>query len=168
MIFGVLHPFWTHLDDEWKMIITRLYYHMVQDCGNPNPSGYISEKAYLNKINGRKTVEDHCFSPQFIGRIIMDNWHVYQDYEKFEKVFFYSTQTIIVTQKENDDLSDFTQHDADGIRILVSTDQKYHKLGIELYKRYGVKSWKDASPTYQDSFPVPEELLEYEKQYLVS
>ena len=101
MIFGVLHPFWTHLDDEWKMIITRLYYHMVQDCGNPNPSGYISEKAYLNKINGRKTVEDHCFSPQFIGRMIMDNWHVYQDYEKFETVFFYSTQTIIVTQREH-------------------------------------------------------------------
>ena len=164
-----LHQFW-NVDDEWKMILTRDYYSCVKDCGNPNPSGYISEQAYLNKVNGRKTVDDHCYSPQFIGRMIHDNWDRYKDdYPEYEKVFYYSCKTIVVTKKENDALSEFTKNDDDGFRISVPTNLKYNKLGINLYKRYGgVKQWKDASPTYEDTFYVPEELLEYEKQYLVS
>ena len=56
----------------WDRAITRDYYIGVFDCGNPNPTGLISENAFNNKLNKIKTVPDHCLSPQFIGRMIMD------------------------------------------------------------------------------------------------
>ena len=94
-----LHQFWD-VDDEWKLICTRDYYNAIKDCGNPNSSGYISEQAYLNKVNGRATCEDHCYSPQFIGRMIHDNWDRYKDdYPEYERVFYYSCRTIVVTKK---------------------------------------------------------------------
>ena len=88
----------------WDRAITRDYYIGVFDCGNPNPTGLISENAFHNKLNKTKTVQDHCLSPQFVGRMIMDNQDKYlSDYETFEKVFWYSCRTIIVTQRENED-----------------------------------------------------------------
>ena len=50
----------------WDRAITRDYYIGVFDCGNPNPTGMISENAFHNKLNKTKTVHDHCLSPQFI------------------------------------------------------------------------------------------------------
>ena len=35
----------------WNRAITRDYYIGVFDCGNPNPTGLISENAFHNKIN---------------------------------------------------------------------------------------------------------------------
>ena len=58
---------------------------------------------FINKLNKTKTVHDHCLSPQFIGRMIMDNQEKYlSDYETFEEIFWYKCRTIIVTQRENE------------------------------------------------------------------
>lgn len=154
---------------EWKRAISRDFYLGVFDSGNPNPTGFISEEAYVNKINKKKTVFDHCYSPQFIGRMIMDNRNIYlSDYHKFEQVFWYSCSTIIVVQKENENLSNLTINGDDGYKVLVPTHLKYKELGIKLFKRPEKKNkWIDAQPVETNILNVPQELLEYEKQYLV-
>jgi hypothetical protein len=155
--------------NQWKRDITRDFYLAVHDAGNPNPSGYISENAYVNKMNKKKTVIDHCYSPQFVGRMIMDNRDIYlTDYEKFKEVFWYSCKTIVVIQKENEALSDLTDNGKNGYQVLVPTNMKYSHLGIKLYQRKeGRTRWKYVLPLPTNVLDVPEELLEYEKQYLV-
>lgn len=156
--------------DQWKREISRDFYLAVFDSGNPNPSGYISENAYVNKMNKQKTVHDHCFSPQFIGRMVMDNADIYlSDYQKFKQVFWYACTTIVVTQKENELLSYLTDNNNDGLKIKVPTNKKYEHLGIKLYKRdEGRIHWKYSKPTNKSFIEVPQELLEYEKQYLIN
>jgi hypothetical protein len=154
---------------EWDRAISRDFYLGVFDSGNPNPSGYISEEAFVNKMSNKKTVYDHCYSPQFIGRMIMDNQEIYlTDYEKFKEVFWYACRTIIVTQKENESLSYLTTNDKDGFKVHVPTNMKYNHLGINLYEReQGKVHWKYVLPLPTNVLDVPEELLEYEKRYLV-
>lgn len=154
---------------EFARPITRIYYFGVFDAGNPNPTGLISEKALQNKKEGNKTVLDHCLSPQFICRMILDNPDVYlSDYEKFKEVYFYSCRTIIVTQQENEALSALTINDGNDYKVLVSTDLKYNHLGIKLYKRpEKVNKWKLAEEIETNILNVPKELLEYERKFLV-
>ena len=38
------------VSSDWDRAITRDFYLGVFDSGNPNPSGQISENAYLNKL----------------------------------------------------------------------------------------------------------------------
>ena len=155
---------------QWKREITRDFYLAVFDSGNPNPTGLISENAYVSKMNKGKTTHDHYLCPQFIGRMVMDHRDIYlTDYDKFKEVFWYACGTIVVVQKENDDLSALTTNDENGFRILVPTDKKYSHLGIKLYKREGGRiHWKYSRPVGDDHIiDVPEELLEYEMRYLV-
>ena len=62
---------------EFYRPITRIYYINVFDSGLCNFTGLISENALQNKLNRIKVVHDHCLSPQFIGRMILDNSDVY-------------------------------------------------------------------------------------------
>ena len=79
--------------------ITRLYYIGVFDCGTSNHLGLISEEALNNPTERTK---DHCLSPQFIGRMIMDNPEKYlEDYDIFENLFWLSCSLITVTKEEN-------------------------------------------------------------------
>lgn len=153
----------------WNRSITRDFYLGVWDSGNPNPTGLISEDAYVQKMNGGKTTDDHCFSPQFIGRMIMDNQEIYlKDYQKFEEIFWTSCKTIIVTPQENVKLSRLTSHKDDGYKVLVATHMKYNHLNIKLYKRQtGKNEWKYSQPIESNILEVIPELVEYEKQYLV-
>ena len=102
--------------------------------------------------------------------MIMDNQHKYlSDYEIFEKIFWYSCRTIIVTQKENENLSNLTSNRDEKYQVLVPTNMKYNYLNIFLYKRdQGRTQWKYAKQIESNILDVPEELLEYERQYLVS
>jgi len=149
--------------------ITRVFYITVFDCGMPNPTGLISENALNNKLAKKKTVSDHYLSPQFICRMIMDNSNVYlQDYDKFKDLFWLATQTIVVTQQENDNLAALTENDGLNYNVKVPTDKKYNHLGIKLYKRPdGTNRWANSVPVDGYKLEVPEELLDYEKQFLV-
>ena len=155
-------------DPESVLITVRDFYTTIHDCGNPNPSGYISYNALQNKLEKRKTVTDHCNSPQFVGRMIIENWELYKDdYPRFEKVFFDACLTILVTAEENTQLSLQTKNDKYGFRVEVPTDKKYEHLNITLFERVGSSRWSDAIPADIDEFPTTEGLLEYEKKYLV-
>jgi len=156
---------------EFARPITRIYYIGVFDCGNPNPSGLISESALQNKENKQKVVLDHCLSPQFIGRMVLDNPDVYlSDFNRFQNVFWYSTRTVVVTQKENEALSELTENDGMFYQVKVPTDLKYNHLDIKLHRRQeNRKSWKRKFCDSMDTniIEVPKELLEYEKKFLV-
>jgi hypothetical protein len=154
---------------EFYRPITRIYYINVFDCGISNFTGLVSENALYNKLNGKKVVYDHCLSPQFVGRMILDNPDKYlTDYSTFENIFWESCKTVMVTQKENFDLAALTQNDGQEYKVSVPTDRKYNHLGINLYfrpKKHG--RWNTAVPLDTNIIETPEDLLEYEKEFLV-
>ena len=128
---------------EFYRPLTRIYYMGVFDCGTPNHTGFISKTAYQNKLNRGKTVHDHYLSPQFIGRMILDNPDKYlTDFEVFRDIFWKSCGTIIVTAEENIKLSLLTENKDKEYRVHVPTDQKYAHLGIDLLSRPSqIRSW---------------------------
>lgn len=154
------------VDPDFFRPITRMYYMGIQSCGDGlNHLGLISEQA-LNQPNER--TKDHCFSPQFIGRMIMDNPDKYlSDYDVFENLFWLSCSTITVTKKENRQLSSLTKNDGSTYLVHVPTNLKYQHLGIKLYEKNGRK-WIDAVECEDNIIPAPVDLLEYEKKFLVS
>ena len=144
--------------------ITRLYYIGVFDCGTSNHLGLISEEALNNPTERTK---DHCLSPQFIGRMIMDNPEKYlEDYDIFENLFWLSCSLITVTKEENKKLSMLTENDGIDYRVHVPTNLKYQHLGIKLYRKTGA-NWRNAVRYYDNVIPAPSDLLEYEKKFLV-
>jgi hypothetical protein len=149
--------------------LTRSYYIKVFDCGQNNFSGLASESAIKNKIEGKKVVYDHCLSPQFVTRMILDNPDIYlKDYESFKEIFWESCKTIMVTQKENLLLSYLTENDGYSYKVHVPTHLKYKHMNIKLFFRPTIKGrWKDAVPLDTNIIEVPENLVEYEKHFLV-
>jgi len=144
--------------------ITRLYYIGVFDCGTSNHMGLISHEALHNP---KERTKDHCFSPQFIGRMIMDNPEKYlEDYTIFENLFWTSCSLITVTKEENRQLSMLTENDGIDYKVYVPTNLKYQHLGIKLYQKIGA-SWKTAVEYDNNIIPAPADLLEYEKKFLV-
>ena len=155
---------------EFYRPITRIYYINVFDCGLSNFSGLISENALTNKVNGKKVVHDHCLSPQFIGRMIMDNPDKYlKNYSDFESIFWESCKTILVTQEENFALAALTENNGDDYKIYVPTDKKYNHLNINLHFRPNRNGrWSETVHLDTNMIDTPKNLLEYEKQYIVT
>ena len=152
-------------DPDFFRPITRLFYIGVFDCAQVNHLGLISEQA---KDNPKKRTHDHCLSPQFIGRMIMDNPDKYlSDYDVFENLFWLSCSTITVTKDENKQLSMLTENNGTDYIVHVPTNLKYQHLGIKLYQKNGPR-WIDAVEYDDNIIPAPVDLLEYEKRFLVS
>ena len=162
---------WTRSFDDRRKI-SRDFYYGVFDSGNPNPTGLISQRALENQLEGRAGLNtwDHYHSPQFVGRMIMENRDKYlEDYDAFKKIFLVCTQQIRVTKKENEDLSFLTAPDKDDYKVLVPTNLKYNHLGIHLFKRpEGKVRWKDSYAVDTNVLDIPQSLLEYETHYLVT
>jgi len=156
---------------EFYRPLTRIYYMGVFDCGTPNHTGFISKTAYQNKLNRGKVVHDHYLSPQFIGRMILDNPDKYlTDFEVFRDIFWKSCGTIIVTAEENIKLSLLTENKGKEYRVHVPTDQKYAHLGIDLLSRPSqIRSWVGApmQNVTENEVYFPDDLINYEKNYLV-
>ena len=151
-------------DPDFFRPITRLYYIGVFDCGTSNHTGLISHAA-LN--NPSERTKDHCLSPQFIGRMFMDNPDKYlDDYDIFENLFWLSCSLITVTKDENKRLSLLTENNGIEYKVHVPTNLKYQHLGIKLYQKRG-SSWKTAVEYDDNIIPTPSDLLEYEKRFLV-
>ena len=156
---------WDPNDPDVVRIITRQYYEGVFSC-QYGDTGLISEEA-LN--NPSERTDDHCFSPQFVGRFVMDNADVYlTDYDKFREVFIASCTKIKVTKSENRKLQQLTENKrGKQYKVFVPTVKKYEHLGIKLYKRPENKTrWIDAQPT-DEKITYLAELLEYERKFLV-
>ena len=144
--------------------ITRIYYDLVF-CSGYNRTGLISEAA-LN--NTKERTDDHCLSPQFIARMIMDNPDLYlSDYTVFENLFNLARTTVCVTKSENKQLSLLTDNDGVDYKVYVPTNKKYGHLGIKLYEKVG-HQWKDVVEYEGDIGDIaPIDLLTYEEKFLV-
>jgi hypothetical protein len=144
--------------------ITRIYYDLVF-CSGYNRSGLISEAA-MN--DAKKRTNDHCLSPQFIARMIMDNPDVYlKDYENFENLFNLARTTVCVTKDENRQLSLLTDNRGIDYKVYVPTNLKYKHLGIKLYEKVG-QQYNNAVEYDGDVGDIaPQDLLNYEKQFLI-
>lgn len=150
-------------DPDYFRPITRLYYIGVFDCGTSNHLGLISHDA-LN--NPKERTKDHCLSPQFIGRMIMDNPEKYlEDYDIFESLFWLSCSLITVTKDENRRLSMLTENDGNEYKVLVPTNLKYRHLGIKLYSKTGT-TWRNVVECESNIIDAPKDLLEYEKLFI--
>ena len=151
---------------DWTRPLTRVFYALCFDAGKIS-TGLISEKALNNKLNGKKTTHDHYLSPQFMGRMILDNQEKYlSDYETYKKIFYLACSTVEVTVEENSNLRQFTSNTDNDYKVFVPTDEKYESAGIRLYKRpEGKKFWKFAVPTKEKLY-FPDDLIVYEKQFL--
>jgi hypothetical protein len=100
--------------------------------------------------------------------MIMDNPEIYlENFDNFKKLFWLGCSTITVTKKENTSLSLLTNNDGYDYKVYVPTNLKYEHLNINLHKRID-SFWKNSVPTETNIISVPEELLEYEKQFLVN
>ena len=155
-------------DPDWTRPLTRTFYNFMFGAGT-NPTGFISEAALNNKLNKQKTCQDHYLSPQFMGRMILDNPEKYLcDLETFTKIFTIACSTVEITVKENTIPRQYTSNKNNEYRVFVPTDQKYERAGIKLCKRpEGKKLWKYAQLT-EDKLFFPVDLIQYEKQFLVS
>tara|TARA_B100000900_G_C20188139_1_gene556727 strand:- start:50 stop:586 length:537 start_codon:yes stop_codon:yes gene_type:complete len=150
-------------DPDFFRPITRIYYINVFDCATVNHLGLMSEEALLNP---KERTQDHCLSPQFIGRMIMDNPDKYlQDYYIFESLFWTACSTITVTKKENKSLSMLTENNGIEYKVFVPTNLKYKHLSINLLQKTGPR-WNNAIKYDDNTIPAPADLLEYEKNFL--
>ena len=72
---------------------------------------------------------------------------------KFEEIFVKSCTKIKVTKKENKQLSQFTINKrGQPYQVLVPTDKKYERLGIELYNRPdGTTRWNTSQQSWNNS-----------------
>ena len=147
-------------DPDFFRPITRIYYINVFDCASVNHLGLISEEALLNP---KERTQDHCLSPQFVARMVYDNPDVWlTDFDKFKTLFLKCCQTIEVTSSENTKLSKLTENKDGQFSIFVATHKKYDHLGIVLFhQEKGV-----VRDVFEDL--VPEELMNYESDYLVT
>mgnify|MGYP001159438468 FL=1 len=154
-------------DPDWTRFLTRIFYNSMFGAGT-NPTGFISESALHNKLNKKKTCQDHYLSPQFIGRMILDNQEKYLcDLETYTKIFTIACSTVEVTVEENSILRQYTSNKDNEYRVFVSTDKKYDEAGIKLCKRpEGKTRWKHAQLTEEKLF-FPDDLIQYEKRFLV-
>ena len=151
--------------EDYYRPITRTFYINVFDCAGINHTGFISENAINNPS---ERTHDHCLSPQFIGRMVMDNPDKFLcDLETFKELFWRACSTITVTKKENTLLSQLTENDGYTYKVHVPTHLKYNHLGIKLCDRLDNTYWKDSVQMDSNIIDVPEELLEYETQFLV-
>ena len=164
--------------------ITHGFYNSVHSL--TIPSGLISRKALDKKL---ETIEegikwepckDHCYSPQFVSRMILDNADLYLSHpwsstdeilpnqQKFIEIFLTCCTTIQVTPEENQELSNLTKNNrGKEYSIKIPTDKKYQHLNIELLKRHEGNGWynKPTDPV-SNYIQTPQELLDYEKQFL--
>lgn len=150
--------------------ITRPFYDLVHSLSVP--SGFITERALEKKKQDPKWIlcRDHCYSPQFIYQMLMDNHEIYvNDYDKYFNIFKTACTTIDILSEQNRSLSLLTSNHKGKYKVYVPTDKKYQYLDIKLVKRnYGRMWYKRPADFVSNYINTPQELLEYEKQFLAN
>ena len=157
---------------EWKRPLTKVVYDNAFHCTNLH-TGFITRGSLEKRIahNSEKPFQpcyDHYLSPQFMARMIMDDPNTYlEDFEVFKDIFTLMTSVVEITNPENTKLRQLTSNKGGKYKVFASTDTKYEVAGIELLKRpEGETSWLKATTT-EDKLYFPEDLIEYEKRFLV-
>jgi len=98
----------------------------------------------------------------------MDNHEIYvNDYDKYFNIFKTACTTIDILSEQNRSLSLLTSNHKGKYKVYVPTDKKYQYLDIKLVKRnYGRMWYKRPADSVSNYINTPQELLEYEKQFL--
>jgi len=167
-------------DNDYDDAILRAFYMIVFSSGY-DFTNYISLEAHKNVLEytpGLNT-DDHYFSPQFIGRLIMDTEVFLDDFNNFQSLFGECRKVIRLTKKENTKLRQLTENKRGDLSIDAPTHLKYSQCGIFLTDKIDgrkksiledMRHGEVHIPQYrfEDVIYVPEELKAYEKQYIVS
>lgn len=148
--------------------VTRPFYDLVHSLSVP--SGFITERALEKKRMEPTWVicRDHCYSPQFIYQMLMDNHKLYiNDYKKYFEIFKIACTTIDILSEQNKSLSLLTSNRGGKYKVYVPTDKKYQYLDIKLVSRNCGRGWyyKSADPV-DNYITTPQEILEYEREFL--
>lgn len=153
-------------DKDWERALTRPWYDLVHSCSTP--TGLITQGAYDMKMKKGLPTKDHCFRPQFVYRFMLDNHERFEDYEVFRKWFIMCTSTILVTGKENDNLSlGGTNNRGDSYEIVASTDQQYIFSDLALFAYSDETRWSKKTLTpVSNLIEAPQELLDYETRFI--
>jgi hypothetical protein len=98
----------------------------------------------------------------------MDNHKLYvNDYEKYFQIFKTACTTIDILSEQNKSLSLLTSNRGGKYKVYVPTDTKYQYLNIKLVKRnYGRKWYNKPADPIDNYIVTPQELLDYEKEFL--
>jgi len=167
---------------EWKRPLSKIVYDNVFHSTNLH-TGFITRGSLNKRIEYEKNPKfdkktgkkkpfqpcfDHYLSPQFVGRMIMDNPSAYlEDFDVFKNIFTLMTSVVETTNPENTKLRQLTSNKGGNYKVFASTDTKYEVAEIELLKRpKGETSWIKATIT-DDKLYFPKDLIEYEKRFLV-
>ena len=138
------------MNEHTERAISRTFYQMVFDT-YPVKTGLSTEPGATTP--DKRYTNDHYLSPQTIMKYIMDT-ELFNDYKKFEALFFECRKTIVVTRDQNNKLAQMTR------KRPVLTKDKYDYLGYELY--YG----DEKLPKINQVLPVPEEFTKWEMKYI--
>jgi|11_taG_2_1085331.scaffolds.fasta_scaffold17221_2 hypothetical protein len=139
---------------EFQSTIAQVFYSLVSSI--KNRSNIMSKNAFDSE--GDKTDLDHCFSPYFIIRYIMNNADEYlNDFDAFNRIIDLTTKTIEVTKDENKALRKQTKNVGGIVYLKQSLLDKYKDAGIQLIGPHGEVDFP---------FTLPESLLEYEKRHI--
>lgn len=140
-------PMWR--DDRYaNRYVERTFYNGVSII----QSKLFSKNARFNPKK-LKVVNEHCFTPQLIGRFIFDNHQIYlNDYDKFREIYIIASTTIKTLDTEN-----ILLRQQNNIPIL----EKYKTAKIDLWGPTGFIK-------YDSPFPLslPNEIIEYDKQII--
>ena len=156
-----------------RTALTRDFYHGTFD-GNGEviqSNNIISQKGLRLWRNGGTLTKDHAFTPQFFGRLTLDNPKIFlantqESKEAFDELMYLASTIIWVTAEENTLLRGQTHNDGKTFSLECPTHLKYNKLGIKLLEKKDNETWKDAKPI-SNILNVPDILTQYEKKYLI-
>ena len=173
-----------HMDDNghicrYKMMgTTHGFYDKVFSVPywQEDDTGIMTEKARnavcnKNKFGEKiKTTKDHFITPQTIARMIIENWEDFEGglgsagFLLFNEIFQYCRKTILVTNSENTQLSNFTCN-KDGIFYLqMGFMERYKHLFDYVFIGNGTK--RMSTDYLEEMLDIPQYILEKEKDYL--
>ena len=142
------HP---ELNTDAERTISRMFYQAVFDTC-PNKTG-LSTVACAKSTDEGMT-DDHYMAPQTVAKYVMETPELLNDYKKFEELFLFCRQTIVVTKEQNRELANITK------KQPVLTKDKYHYLGYDLYLD------GEKLPEHNQVLDVPEDFTEWESKFI--
>ena len=197
-LLSIYRSFWSNHKDTWGKDHPDWFRPHGRDgyrvFGSGNiQSGYVSEQALNDKLNGKSMVLDHYVSPQFASGVPLHFYDKYLcpqnkdprgskgDRDNFDNFCEYMNclrVVVRVTKKENKELSKLTDTESGDFPVVyVPTNKKYDHQGIKLYKFDTTKQLRDnvireildnQSPLIaSEVLHFPADLIEYEKDFLI-
>lgn len=144
--------------------ITRNFY----DCVFSSPNDHTGLVSLEASKKGLKGCDDHFATPQFIARIIFDNFEDFRGdvgEELFHELFNFCRRTIKVTSEQNRVLSSYTHNKNGEFFLREGIVGRYLKEDYTiLHNEIGIID----TETFLNILNVPEYILEKEKKYILA